>query len=157
MINVEIPGYGEISITNLILDYNGTIAKDGLLIDGLDEKINKLAALDVNVYIITADTNGTALTQCNHINANVLVVQKDRVAQDKLELVQKLGVENCFAVGNGRNDYLMLEASKLGVCVISSEGLYANNFEVSDIVVSDINDALDLLLFPNRLIATLRG
>ena len=51
----------------------------------------------------------------------------------------------------------MLKASKLSICVIGDEGAYGPNIAVSDIIVTNINDGLDLILQPNRLIATLRG
>ena len=157
MINISIPGYDDILIKNLILDYNGTLSKDGILIDGVKERLNNIASLGVNIYIITADTNKTVNKQCSDINASVIVVDKDNATNDKLSLVETLGSETSFAIGNGRNDNLMLKASKLSICVIGDEGAYGPNIAVSDIIVTNINDGLDLILQPNRLIATLRG
>jgi soluble P-type ATPase len=61
------------------------------------------------------------------------------------------------AVGNGRNDRLMLEAAALGIAVIGDEGLAADAMQACDIVVRHIADALALLEDPRRLIATLRA
>ncbi len=42
MINLDIPGFGVFRLENLILDYNGTLAIDGVLISGVREKIRSL-------------------------------------------------------------------------------------------------------------------
>ncbi len=51
----------------------------------------------------------------------------------------------------------MIEASVLGVCVIGREGAAAETLLKSDVVVGDVRHALELLLRPNRVKATLRG
>ncbi len=40
---IEIPGYRELNITSLLLDYNGTIAVDGVIRREVRERIGKLA------------------------------------------------------------------------------------------------------------------
>jgi soluble P-type ATPase len=67
-----------------------------------------------------------------------------------------LGKEKCVAIGNGANDVLMLKQSAIGICVIGKEGASAEAVQHSDIVVYDVSNALDLLLYRKRLIATLR-
>jgi len=52
MIKYKIPGRGEIEIENVVLDYNGTIAVNGKIIEGVKELIQKLKEY-VNVYILT--------------------------------------------------------------------------------------------------------
>ncbi|MDD4674988.1 MAG: ATPase P, partial [Syntrophaceticus schinkii] len=66
MIEVDIPGMGTLHLKHLVLDYNGTIAFDGNLNSGIEEKINQLAD-DLNIYIITADTFGTVNQKCQNI------------------------------------------------------------------------------------------
>jgi soluble P-type ATPase len=60
------------------------------------------------------------------------------------------------AIGNGRNDQLMLAAAALGIAVVQEEGAAIESLSAADVVLPDIRSALDLLLFPKRLIATLR-
>ena len=71
--------------------------------------------------------------------------------------VEKLGAERCVAIGNGRNDRLMLEAAALGIAVMQQEGAAVEAMLAADIVVPDIGAALELLLHTRRLIATLRS
>ena len=35
MIEIDIPGYKTLHLEHLVLDYNGTLAVDGVLIDGV--------------------------------------------------------------------------------------------------------------------------
>jgi soluble P-type ATPase len=61
-----------------------------------------------------------------------------------------------ITVGNGANDAAMLKTAALGVAVNGAEGAAPNAILSADIYVPNILDALDLLLFPDRLRATLR-
>ena len=59
MLKTQIRGFGELAIKNLILDFNGTIAKDGKVLPGVAELLHKLHDAGVEIYVVTADTNGT--------------------------------------------------------------------------------------------------
>jgi soluble P-type ATPase len=54
------------------------------------------------------------------------------------------------------NDVPMFRAAGFSIGVIGGEGSAATLLRTATIVVRDINDAFDLLLKPDRLIATLR-
>ena len=60
------------------------------------------------------------------------------------------------AIGNGANDVSMLRAAALGIVVVGPEGLATEAIAAATIVTLSIADALDLLLNPKRLVATLR-
>ena len=64
MIRIEIPGFKTVEIDNLVLDFNGTIALDGNLVDGVDGRLVSLSHL-VNIHIVTADTFGLVQVE-NH-------------------------------------------------------------------------------------------
>jgi soluble P-type ATPase len=51
----------------------------------------------------------------------------------------------------------MLEAAALGIAVVHIEGMATEAALASDLLVTSIHDALDLLLAPKRLISTLRS
>lgn len=67
-----------------------------------------------------------------------------------------MGAAGVAAIGNGANDAKMLETAALGIAVLGPEGLAVETLHAANVVVPHINDALDLLLKPVRLIATLR-
>lgn len=156
MISIEIPGRERtLSITALALDYNGTIARDGLLLPGAAERIRALAGR-TEVYILTADTYGTAARQCAGLGAVLRTFPRTEAGRCKGEIVRALG-GGVAAVGNGFNDIPMFDAAALAVAVLEREGLWAGLLPHADVLVSSAEDALDLLLFPDRLRATLRN
>jgi soluble P-type ATPase len=59
------------------------------------------------------------------------------------------------AIGNGSNDQLILKEAALGIAVLGDEGLSASAIKSADIVVKNIQSALDLFLKPRRLITLL--
>ena len=50
----------------------------------------------------------------------------------------------------------MLECAALGIAIMGPEGVAGITLQKADVVVPDIRSALELLLYPKRLIATLR-
>jgi soluble P-type ATPase len=50
----------------------------------------------------------------------------------------------------------MLSAAGVGIAVLGREGLAIETLRAADLVVGRIEDALDLVLRPQRLVATLR-
>lgn len=156
MIRIEISGMSPLEIEHLVLDYNGTIAINGKIIEGVSQRLSRLSAL-VEVYVLTADTYGSVHEQCRDLNLSVHVIGKYHQDREKLHFIESLNPQHCAAIGNGRNDALMLECAALGIGVMQEEGMNTKTLMSSDIVFASINDALDGLLHPNRLIATLRN
>lgn len=155
MINVDIPGQGQYTYEHLVLDFNGTIAYDGKLIDGVEKRLTTLAK-DLMIYVITADTNGSVINQCYDLPVNVQIIAKDNQLEEKKAFIKKLDSRGTIGMGNGVNDQYMLEEANLSIAVIGSEGCATSTLVKSDIVVQNILDGLDLILNHNRLIATLR-
>jgi soluble P-type ATPase len=155
-LRIAIPGQETLQLSQLVLDYNGTLACDGTLIEGVQQKLATLAE-NMTVHVITADTFGTVQASLADISCE-LVILPANTPQDleKRNFVQKLGEENTVAIGNGRNDRLMLETSALGIAVIEQEGVAVNTLLAADVVAPGILAALDLLCQPLRLTATLR-
>ena len=74
----------------------------------------------------------------------------------KLDYIEGLGFDKVVAVGNGANDAAMIEHAALGIIIIGPEGAAVTSLLRADIAVSDIRSALELLIHPKRLVATLR-
>lgn len=157
MIELQIPGWGHLEIQNLVLDFNGTLATDGALIEGVAQQLCRLHEQGVNIYVITADTNGTVRKECEGLPVEVLVYDSATVAINKMELVCQLGADRTASIGNGRNDRKMFSASALSIAVLGEEGACVQSLLRADILVTSITQALELLLSPHRLKATLRG
>ena len=105
---IDIPGRSTIEIENVILDYNGTIAIDGVLIDGVRQKINQLSSL-VNFHVITADTYGTVTSQLEGVNCKVINLSTNDKYATKLDYLLALGKKSTLCVGNGYNDRIILK------------------------------------------------
>ncbi|RYD23501.1 MAG: ATPase P [Verrucomicrobiaceae bacterium] len=156
MIELEIPGLDAYSIRHLVLDYNGTLALNGNILPGVAEVLGMLAPV-VEVHVVTADTFGTAGQQLAGIPVKLTVLAEDDQAEAKLEYVRSLGAESVIAIGNGRNDRKMLEAAAIGIITIQKEGASLRALGRADIVTTNVLDALELLRYPKRLVATLRS
>ncbi len=155
MLDLDIPSYGRVVLKHLVLDYNGTIALDGELDSALKVRLPTLAEL-VDVHLLTADTFGTVKSQMRSLPVKVEILSSRDHTLEKMEYLKALGAAECMAIGNGNNDSLMLEAARIGVAVIAGEGCAAAAIRSADIVCRSIMDAVELLLSPGRLKATLR-
>jgi len=155
VVELSIPGYREIVLENLVLDFNGTIAFDGKISPTTRGIIKELTGR-LKVYVLTADTFGTVKTECAGIGAEIVIVDQDNGGRDKEAFVEKIGASRTVAIGNGVNDVSMLAATALGIVVIGPEGCAGQALAQADVIVKDIDQGLDLLLNPRRLVATLR-
>lgn len=153
---IEIPGYKTLNLQYLVLDYNGTIAIDGTMPDTIKLRLRTLAE-SLEIYILTADTHGTAEENCRGLPLHIHTFPSSYTMEEKLKVIESLGAEHCATIGNGRNDTKMLQAGALAIAVMDQEGMYGKLASDADICVHAMEDALDLLCHPKRLIATLRG
>lgn len=156
MLHYIIPGRGELEIENVVLDYNGTIAVDGKIVEGVKELINRLKE-HVNVYILMADTYGTVEEECSSLGAEILYIPKENPGVFKKEIVMKLNGHKTICVGNGYNDMPMFKESILSVAVIEGEGSCGKLLANADIVTRSILEALNIILDENKVKATLRS
>ena len=156
MLEVNVPGFRTLAFSHLVLDYNGTIACDGHLLPGVRDRLEALSR-NVAVHILTADTFGSAEKELTGIPCDLEVIGRENQAEAKVVYVRHLGLQETVSVGNGRNDALMLKETVLGIALIQEEGGAVEALLAADIVARSILDALDLLLRPLRLTATLRS
>jgi P-type E1-E2 ATPase len=156
MIELQIPGRGIIELDYAVFDVNGTLAVDGQLIKGVEPLIAQLRG-KLEVRLLTADTHGKQAEIDRQLKFTA-----DRLKpggherEQKADYVRALGAKKVVAIGNGANDVDMLKVAALGIAVIGHEGAAFEVLSASDVVTHNIFDALGLLLYPKRLIATLR-
>jgi P-type E1-E2 ATPase len=155
MIELTIPGRGPLRIQHLVTDVNGTLAVDGVLIDGLTKRIASLRDR-LEIHMLTADTHGRQFLIDEQLNLKAERVQPGNEATQKAEFVRKLGAETVVAMGQGANDAEMLKTAALGICIMSQEGVAVETLISANLVVPDILAALDLLDNPVRIVASLR-
>ncbi len=150
---VELPGRDPVTMAELVLDFTGTLSKDGRLLPGVAEKLKDLAKR-IRITVMTADTFGTAREALAGLP---LDFERVETGADKQRFIEGLGPQHTVAIGNGRNDVPMVKAAAIGVAVIGPEGADGELLRVADVVVNNIYDALDLVANPMRLKATMRA
>ena len=156
MIEIRVPGFGDLSLSHLVCDYNGTLALDGALLPGVADALRDLAE-DMQIHVVTADTFGQASSQLAGLPLRLTIIPSASPVDAKLAYVSRLGADGVVAVGNGRNDVEMLKAARVGIALMQGEGGAAAALVAADIVARSILDALGLLCAPQRLLATLRA
>lgn len=156
MLEIDIPGRGTFEIRHVVCDYNGTIAADGRLEEGVASRIREIAEY-AQVIVLTADTFGTVRAECAGLPVDVRVFDRDDASACKAAIVRELGAEGCMCIGNGFNDIAMFGEAALSIAIVGKEGACGKLLTCADIVVTNALDAFDLLLRTDRLRATLRG
>ena len=151
---LERPGEKPLQLTELVLDFTGTLALDGQLLPGVAERLTKLAER-MRIVVLTADTFGTARSVLKDLPVEVHVVETG--SDKEIDIVRTIGASKLAVIGNGRNDLPVMNLADLRIAVIGPEGCSARLIGAADVVVRDVCDALDLLANPLRLKATLRG
>ncbi len=151
---IDIPGWGNVDIENIVIDLDGTIATDGRISLEVKEKIGALSNL-AKIYILTANTQGPADEEILGMKAELIKVPNEDSKRGKLDFLKTLNLEMTVAIGNGSNDQLILKEAALGIAVLGDEGVSVSAMKSADIVVKNIQNALDLFLKPKRLVTTL--
>ena len=155
MLEIKIPGTENLKLKYLVCDYSGTLSVDGILVSGVIEKISQLSEF-LEIHVLTSDTHGKAVEELKDADCQLQILEGEDHTGQKTDFVEKLGADSTVAFGNGRNDIGMLNRATLSIAVCLVEGCAIEVLDNSDIMVKSATDAFDLLISPNRLVATLR-
>ena len=153
MIRIDIPGRGMSELTHAVFDVNGTIAVDGVLVAGVVERLQRLME-HVTISFLTAGTHGNLAEIEQSLGIPLQIIS---TGEDKARFVQQLGAEHVIAFGNGSNDAAMLRLAAIGIAVFAAEGVSVQALQAANVLARGPLDAIDLMLNPKRLIATLRA
>jgi P-type E1-E2 ATPase len=155
MIEMNIPGRGNVQLRHLVFDVNGTLAVDGIPLDGIAKRLASLRDR-LEIHLVTADTHGQQTTIDRQLNIQAVRLQAGDESTQKADIVRGLGAEAVAAIGQGANDAGMLQAAALGICVLSPESTAVETLLAADLVTPDIFAALDLFDKPLRIVASMR-
>jgi|YNPNPStandDraft_1061719.scaffolds.fasta_scaffold35054_2 soluble P-type ATPase len=153
---LDIPGYGILEIHHIVLDLNGTLATDGVIPQTVTAKIAELSKY-FRVVVTSSDTYGNLQELADHLGIEAYSLKSNDASDEKRDLISFIGAQHTIAIGNGYNDAKMLKEAAIGICVIGKEGANRKALENADIIVTSIEDALDCILKPKRIIANLRN
>jgi soluble P-type ATPase len=156
VLEVEVPGWRRLRLECLLLDVNGTLTQDGVLLAGVEPRLASLRG-QLRVVLLSADTFGRLDAVAARLQVQRVRLQPGQPeAPQKARVVDEFGSQAVVAIGNGANDAQMLQSAALGIAVLGPEGLAVPAMLNADVLVGSIQDALDLLLNPKRLVASLR-
>lgn len=152
MIHLDIPQRGSVDLQHAVFDVNGTLAVDGFVIPEAASRLRILGRY-LFIHVLTAGTQGD-LAQIEHeLGFSIQLMES---GEQKRCYVEQLGAAHVIAFGNGETDAGMLQAAAIGVAVLTEEGVAIRALQSADVLVQGPVHAIDLLLKPKRLIATLR-
>lgn len=152
-ISIDIPQRGSIELQHAVFDINGTLAIDGIAYPEVAARLQQLAT-QLTIHLITAGTHGNLTELGRTLGFPLHIINR---GDEKIRYIQQLGPNHVVAFGNGANDTGMLRLAILGIAVLTTEGVATRALQAADVLVHSPLDAIDLLLKPERLIATLRG
>lgn len=157
MLEIILPGRGRtLILKHLLIDLNGTLTNAGKLDELVKGQIIKLKE-KLEIYLLTADTYGTAKLISEELGIKLVEIDANNGGHSKRLFLHQLNAQEVVAIGNGFNDIEMLAEANLSIVIIGQEGCALPALLQADIAVTNIKDALDLLLNPERIIATLRA
>ncbi len=149
----DIPGREPLEIDTLVLDLNGTLSVGGEIPEGVEERLEQVKQIGLKALFFTGNTRNDADELAKRLGIEWRLA---KTAEDKRDLAMDLGPETCASIGNGRIDLELAKAAKLAIVTLQAEGVHTETLLHSDIIVPTVNDALDLFIDEQRLIATLR-
>ncbi len=152
---ITIPGMDDFEATDLVMDFNGTLAIEGQLIEGVRTRLIELSSL-LRLHVVTADTFGMAADELKGLPVRIHILSPDQQSRQKAEYITEIGTPGTICIGNGRNDTEMLQICRLGIALIQAEGAAWDAISAADLVFSSVTDAFDTLLNLKRLQASLR-
>jgi soluble P-type ATPase len=153
MIRIDIPLRGIVELQHAVFDVNGTLAVDGKPIPGVADRLKALGE-HLSLHVLTAGTHGNIAEIERALGFPVHMIT---IGEEKVHYVEQLGPASVIAFGNGMNDVGMLRLAAIGVAVLAGEGVAIGALQAADVLALGPVDAIDLVLNPKRLVATLRG
>lgn len=154
-LELQIPGRGTFKLKKIIFDLNGTLTVDGKLHTKTLSLLKKVAGI-LDVHILTADTLGSVSQIGRENSLKIHIVSGENTSAAKVNFIDLAGPAETIAVGNGTNDAGMLKKAAVGIAVLGPEGCAAGALRAAELVVNNIDDALCMILKPQRLVASLR-
>jgi soluble P-type ATPase len=149
----NISGVGNMTLDAIIFDLNGTLSVRGMIVDGAKERIEKLQKMGFMMYLLSGNQRKNALELSSYLGLRFFEASS---LEEKANFVKNLPTKNIVAIGNARIDIGMFQNAKLSIGTIQGEGIHRDILQHVDILVNNINDALDLLIDEDTLKATLK-
>ncbi len=106
MLNIIIPGFDEFKLEHLVLDFNGTIAFDGILLKEVPKLLKEISK-SLQVHVVTGDSYGSAKNELKNIDCKILILPVEGQRSAKLQYIDNLNPKRVVAIGKGSKQTLM--------------------------------------------------
>lgn len=143
----------ELELETIVLDLNGTLSVHGKIVEGVRRRISHLKNLGFKIFLLTGDQRGNGKSISDDLGIGLIIAGTEK---EKETAMKQFNKNTTVSVGNARIDLGMFRHSALRIVTIQGEGIHPKILQHSDILVTSINDALDLLLHNDSLAATLK-
>jgi soluble P-type ATPase len=146
-------GAGTYDLNTIILDLNGTLAVNGQLVTGAEERLLKLKEMGFKILLFSGDQRGNALELSERTG---IELKRATSTEEKEALTNECQLENTVSIGNARIDIGTFRPARLSIATLQGEGIHTEILQHVDILMLSINDALDLLINKDTFEATMR-
>ncbi len=92
LLEIVIPSRDWLRLEHLVLDLNGTVALDGALLPGVQERVARLRR-NLTVHLVSADTQGTLAAVAEGLGVSRTAWSRGTRAAQKAALVERLGAD----------------------------------------------------------------
>lgn len=139
----NVQGVGKITIDTVIFDLNGTLAVNGKLVEGVKDRIERLKNEGFRVYVVSTDHRGNGKELADDLGIEFIYAE---TTNDKEDFIREFDPEMVAAIGNARVDIGLFDYARISIATMQAEGIHAAIFRFVDIIVTSVNDAIDILL-----------
>lgn len=140
-------------IRTILLDLNGTLTVRWKLKSWTKARIAKLQKMGCDMYIISWNQRWNGETIAHDLWMWFFDANSE---EEKRKIAMKFPKETTAAIGNARIDCGMFHHATLRIWLLQQEGLHVWILPHIDILMLDINDALDLFLDADIFCATMK-
>src|SRR4030042_5426876 len=108
MINIQRSGQKPLEIEFILIDFEGTLARDRRVHPKAKDKINLLAKR-AKIYIFSKGEKEEIMDLLRKAKAEIVFLKEGETSQAKLDLLRQLGPLKAAAIGNGYEEATMIE------------------------------------------------
>ena len=148
-----VPEVGEIEITTIVFDLNGTLQVNGKIPDGVKERVSKLKAKGFLLVLFSGDVRGNASDIAKELG---IEFRKCANGKEKEKEFLTFDTNKTAAIGNARIDIGKFKHAKLSIATLQAEGIHVEILKHVDVIVPSINNALDFFLDEEVFKGTMR-
>jgi P-type E1-E2 ATPase len=150
----NIPKGETIEINTIVLDLNGTLTVNGKLESSTEKLVKQLQNKGFRLVLISGDIRGNAKTIADNLGMDLYL---GSTSDEKAAQMQQFDKNKTAAIGNARIDIGTFENAKISIATLQSEGIHTAIIKHADIIVPNIDNALQLFLDKKSLEGTLRA